>query len=552
MAESENPSMNWASPDFVKEFNRFRQHCQFTFDGPLAAKTELEKVNYLMTYIGDRGRKIFSTFQWTPGTPAAGGNPAVPAENEILSGVLSKFETYVAPKRNVIKATLEFNKRSQGTTESFSTFLTDLRVLVKRCDYQDEERMLRDAIILRKRDQKVREKCLDLGDELTLDKAINLALNYETSQASLVAMDRSESVSAINKGRRIVKGQPKGQQGQSRQLKCGRCGTNHQYESCPAYGTICSKCKGRNHWASYCRSRPRSSFKSRATKGSKKVNELLQSDSDEDEFLVDVNILSLNSSLGCMPMKHNIHIDKSVTPVQNACRKVPFKLRDKVEKELKRMTDLGVIEKITQPTEWVNNMVTVAKKNGDIRLCLDPRDLNNAIQREHFKLPSREDIMAEFANAKIFSKLDAASGFWQIPLDDKRAKLTCFITPFGRYIYKRLPFGLNMAPEAYHKRIHELFECIPGVNTMMNDIIVWGTTREEHDARLERPDPRKVSAIENMPRPENKQELQRFLGMVTFRAKFVPDLSSITAPLRNLTKDQNEWMWEESQENAWI
>ena len=89
--------------------------------------------------------------------------------------------------------------------------------------------------------------------------------------------------------------------------------------------------------------------------------------------------------------------------------------------------------------------------------------------------------MTEFAKAKFFIKLlDASTEFWQIKLDPESSKLSCFNSPFGRFIYHRLPFGLNMAPEAYHMKTHQLFESVEGVNTMMDDIIVWGSTSKNN------------------------------------------------------------------------
>lgn len=152
--------------------------------------------------------------------------------------------------------------------------------------------------------------------------------------------------------------------------------------------------------------------------------------------------------------------------------------------ELHRLEKLGVINKIDEPTDWVNSLVVVDKKNGNLRLCLDPRDLNRAIKREHYSLPTRDELLAQFANAKIFSKLDALSGFWQMKLDENSSKLCTFNTPFGRYKFLRLPFGICSAPEVFHKAIHMLFEHIEGVDTSMDDIIVWGSSVEEHDARL--------------------------------------------------------------------
>ena len=139
---------------------------------------------------------------------------------------------------------------------------------------------------------------------------------------------------------------------------------------------------------------------------------------------------------------------------------------------------------MNEPTEWVNSVVIVKKSNGDLRICLDPRSLNQAIRRQHYKIPTREEVMAQFAEATIFTKLDASKGFWQVQLDEVSSYKCTFNTPFGRFRYLRLPFGISSAPEVYHKIGHEIFEGISGVDTSMDDIIVWGNTKKEHDCCL--------------------------------------------------------------------
>lgn len=98
--------------------------------------------------------------------------------------------------------------------------------------------------------------------------------------------------------------------------------------------------------------------------------------------------------------------EETVAPVVHACRKVPFALREKLKDELARMEKLKVIQKINEPTDWVSSLDIVQMKNGAVRICQDPRDLIEAVKREHFKLPICEDIMSQFAGAKRFSKLD--------------------------------------------------------------------------------------------------------------------------------------------------
>ena len=191
-----------------------------------------------------------------------------------------------------------------------------------------------------------------------------------------------------------------------------------------------------------------------------------------------------------------------------------------------------------------------------------------------------EEIAARIPNAKIFSVLDASSGFWQIQLDHESAKLCTFNTPFGRYMFKRLPFGISSAQDVFQRVMSEIFQDIEGVEVLVDDILIWTESEEQHDKILKevltrsrkhnlklnidksqikcsevrytghllnhsglKPDPKKVKAITEISEPQNKEELQRFLGMVTYLAKFIPNYSQVAAPLRLLLEKDIEWNW---------
>jgi hypothetical protein len=267
MSSSNKPAMNWNAGDLAKEFKRFKQHCQFTFQGPLSEKSEKAKVNYFMTYIGDKGREVYETFTWTPA--AAEGEAD---EQDTLQGVYTKYANYVAPKTNQIRATITFNGRKQIETETFDNFVTDLKILVKDCGYQDEERMIRDCIVLRSFHEKVKEKCVDEGDALTLDKAIEIGRNYETQLDSMKAIRGEEgNVNAVGGARpkrkfnksdtkttnyqnqsnrnQSNRNQTDRYQGNRKQStckkKCTKCGysRHRRREKCPAQGMICDSVK---------------------------------------------------------------------------------------------------------------------------------------------------------------------------------------------------------------------------------------------------------------------------------------------------------------------
>ena len=170
---------------------------------------------------------------------------------------------------------------------------------------------------------------------------------------------------------------------------------------------------------------------------------------------------------------YKIKADKSVTPVTHPPRKIPTALRSRLKETLDEMEKKGVIRKVDEPTDWVNSLVIIEKpKTKKLRVCLDPRSLNKGIKREHFQLPTIEDITTRMSEAKYMSKLDCNHGYWQIPLDNASQLLTTFNSPFGIYCFLRMPFGINSAQEVFQKRVTQIFEDLDGVERDIDDILV--------------------------------------------------------------------------------
>ncbi len=119
--------------------------------------------------------------------------------------------------------------------------------------------------------------------------------------------------------------------------------------------------------------------------------------------------------------------DSALPCAVHTARRVPIPMLEKVKEELKRMEENGIIERVTQPTEWCAPMVPVLKKNGKACICVDLKRLNEAVKRENFVLPTADEIIAKLSSANVFSSLDAASGFWQIPLHPDSCSLTILI-----------------------------------------------------------------------------------------------------------------------------
>ena len=175
-----------------------------------------------------------------------------------------------------------------------------------------------------------------------------------------------------------------------------------------------------------------------------------------------------------MPKVYKIVVDPSVSPVVHPPRRVPIAIQPKLKEELDRMESLGVISKVTEPTDWVSSLVIVHKPDGRIRVCLDPKDLNAAIKRSHLQLPTAEDIISKMSGARYFSKLDASSGYWQTRLDEESSKLLCFKSPFGRYKFNRLHCGVSNASEIFQMDTAEIIEGIERVANAQDDIIDLG------------------------------------------------------------------------------
>ncbi|KAJ8030115.1 hypothetical protein HOLleu_26415 [Holothuria leucospilota] len=182
-------------------------------------------------------------------------------------------------------------------------------------------------------------------------------------------------------------------------------------------------------------------------------------------------------------MTYSLNLELSLLLIQQGTRPCTNE-RERVHKELKRMEALGIIVMEERTSQWVSSMVTVTKSESDrVRICLDPKDLNNMIERQHYPMKTIGEVTLRLPNAKLFSTLDANCRFWQLELDAESSELCTFNSPFGRYRYTRLPFGISSAPEIFQRTMSQVFEDIEVVEVIMNDILAWGN-KEQHDKSL--------------------------------------------------------------------
>ena len=282
-----------------------------------------------------------------------------------------------------------------------------------------------------------------------------------------------------------------------------------------------------------------------------------------------------------------IQVEPDAQPRYYRSRSVPYALRGKVMSALERLEKDGIIEPV-QHSSWAAPIVPIVKRDGSIRLCGDYKvTVNQVAKRDTFPLPRIEDIFASLEGGKSFSKLDLAHAYLQIPLEESSKVFVTINTPKGLFRYNRLPFGVSAAPSIFQRTMENLLQGIPHTSVYLDDILVTGSTEEEHlrnldqvltrleDAgmRLKRskcefmlseveylghrissrglqPTEEKVRAVARAPAPENKTQLQSFLGLINYYAKFLPNLSTTLAPLYALLQKKTVWAWGDKESRA--
>lgn len=284
--------------------------------------------------------------------------------------------------------------------------------------------------------------------------------------------------------------------------------------------------------------------------------------------------------IGCFSGEFHITLDPTIPPVVHPPRRVPEALQEPLRKELESLVNQGIITKVDEPTDWVNSLVCSTKRNGSIRLCLDPKDLNCAIKRPHHRTPTLDEVLSKLSGSEYFSIVDARSGYWNIKLDHESSLYTTFNSPHGRFRFLRLPFGLICAQDIFQKKVDETFGDLRGVTGITDDIVIYGRNRKEHDDNLKavmeraretglkfnadkckiaskelvffghtlsadglKLDPTKVEAINNMDPSTSLTDLQVFLGMTQYLSRFIPNLASTAAVLWDLTKKSSQFQW---------
>ena len=279
----------------------------------------------------------------------------------------------------------------------------------------------------------------------------------------------------------------------------------------------------------------------------------------------------------------HLHVNPHVQPVAQSHRIMPLHQHKAVELDLKRLESEDIIEKVVSP------ILVVPKPNspGEIRICIDMRLPNQAIQRTRHITPTIDDFIIDLNGAAVFSKLDLRSGYHQLELDEKSRQITTFSTRVGNRRYKRVFFGINCASELFQNAIAQVIDGIPGARNISDETIVFGSTQCEHDRSLElvlqrlgernltvnqakcafnktsieyfghvfsakgiSASPKKVEAVHKVGPPSDASEVRSLLGLATYTSRFIPDFATLTQPLRELIRADVSWCWNKDEQYA--
>lgn len=285
-----------------------------------------------------------------------------------------------------------------------------------------------------------------------------------------------------------------------------------------------------------------------------------------------------------------IIMDPQAQPKFHKARSVPYAMRGLVDKELERLAREGIIEPVPF-SDWAAPIVPVLKSDKtSVRICGDFKvTINQASKLESYPIPKIEDLFASLAGGQTFSKIDLSQAYQQIPLAEESKKVAVINTQKGLFQYNRLPFGVSSAPAIFQRTMESLLQDIPHVVVYLDDILVTGTTQEGHLSALEKvlsrlekaglrvqkskcvfmsteviylghkinaeglhPIAEKIEAVQAAPAPTNVTELKSYLGLLSYYGKFLPNMSTLLAPLYQLLKVTVRWKWTKVEQEAFV
>jgi len=291
--------------------------------------------------------------------------------------------------------------------------------------------------------------------------------------------------------------------------------------------------------------------------------------------------------LGRCKIEAHLHVKPNVVPKYCKPRSLPFAYREAVEIDLNRLLADEIIEPI-DVSKWAAPIVVVPKPGGKVRICADfSTGVNQSIDIDKYPLPKPNDLFVALNGGKIFSKIDFAEAYLQVPLDDDSKEILVINTHKGLFRFNRLPFGVASAPSIFQKTMDMMLAGLNGTVSYLDDIIVTGIDLNDHLKNLTKVFERiqeygfrinknkcaflqdsveylgfvidksgvhtssmKTKAIVNMPNPTNVSQLRSILGLINHYGKFIPKLTDRLAPFYELLQKNVEWKWSQACINA--
>lgn len=267
----------------------------------------------------------------------------------------------------------------------------------------------------------------------------------------------------------------------------------------------------------------------------------------------------------------------------------PYRLNPKKQQYLKEEVKYLLENDFIEPSSssWSSPCILVPKPDGSYRMCTDYRKVNSVTKTDTFPIPRMDDCIDKLGKAKYVTKFDLLKGFWQVPLTDRAKEISAFVTPEGLYQYKVMPFGMKNSPATFQRLINKVIANLEDCEAYIDDVIIYSETWEKHletireffrklsEAKLTinlsktefgqaqvtylghvvgrgqvQPVNAKVEAIIKFPRPENKKQLMRFLGMAGYYRRFCSNFATVTEPLTKLLSKKEKFNWSDQCEKA--
>ncbi|KAI7801955.1 hypothetical protein IRJ41_019354, partial [Triplophysa rosa] len=596
--------------DWVTYLERVGQYC-------LANDIEdSRKVAVLLSIMGAKTYNLLRSLKVQTAPLTA---PIKPAE-KTFKEIVDVLQMHLNPKPLVIAERFRFHKRNQQKAETVFEYMAELRMLAEHCQFGEGlSDALRDRLVCGLHSESTQKRLLT-ERELTLVRALEIAVSMETAARDALELQRkSPAECQVNK---------LATKRSEKSSACYRCGKkSHESADCWFKEKECRQCRKKGHIQKMCTIRPsEKKRKSFAKKGSRKVIELNESDSESSdaaglsclelhslketdrkiiwvspviegvnyvlkkggvplfgrEWLRSIRLnwqsiktMELNSERascsvqdklervlaqypqvfeeGIGMLKHikaKLTIKSDVQPKFHKARPVPYSVCPKVEAQLKRLGDQGILLKVDW-SDWATPIVPIVKKSGDVRICGDFKvTINPVLQVDQYPLPRIEDIFASLSGGQRFSKIDLAQAYLQMEMEHSSKKYLTINTHRGLFRYNRLVFGVSLAPAVWQRAMDQVLQGVPAAQCYLDDIIVTANKSKceflkdsieycghqiDKDGLHKSAD--KVNAV------LNETQLCSFLGLVNYYHKLLPNISTVLHPLNALLQQESNWIW---------